>query len=116
TDFTPISEERSHAPGVFLAAYVWGTNARRFASLSDDERDDLVIRAVAELHPPNIDYLDEIVHVAWDQEFGPGGGAFAFFAPGEQRRYQAQLCAPLWKVESPRVYFAGEHVGVVQGW
>jgi monoamine oxidase len=109
------SEERSHAPAVFLAAYLWGTNARRFASLTDAQRDDLICRSVAELHEHNDEYLDDVVHVAWDAQTNPGGGAFAFFAPGEQARYQAGLCAPL-PTERPRVFFAGEHVGIVHGW
>jgi monoamine oxidase len=109
------SEDISHEPAVFLAAYMWGTNARRFASLSDAERDDLICRCVAELHPRNEHYLEEIVHISWDAASDPGGGAFAFFAPGEQRRYQRELCAPI-PSDEPRVFFAGEHVGVTQGW
>jgi monoamine oxidase len=114
-DWEPISPASSEEPGVFLAAYLWGTNAQRFASLSDPERDELIGRSVSQLHPDNDHYLEEIVHFSWDEQSVPGGGAFAFFAPGEQRRYQAQLCAP-FPADEPRVFFAGEHVGIVHGW
>lgn len=116
TDRVAESLELSNAPGVYLAAYVWGTSARRFASLSDAERDDLICRSVAELHDHNDRYLEDVVHIAWDEQSDPGGGAFAFFAPGEQRRYQAALCAPLPVNGEARVFFAGEHVGILQGW
>lgn len=116
TDSEVEREERSHAPAVFLAAYMWGTNGQRFASLTDAERDDLICRSVAELHDYNDDYLEDVVHIAWDAQTNPGGGAFAFFAPAEQARYQAALCAPLPATGQPRVFFAGEHIGVIHGW
>jgi monoamine oxidase len=116
TDAAPSAYERSNSPGVFLAAYLWGTNARRFSSLNDSERDDLICRSVAELHDHNDEYLEDIIHIAWDAQCNPGGGAFAFFAPGEQDRYQAALCEPLAVDNHPRVFFAGEHVGILQGW
>jgi monoamine oxidase len=109
------TRERSEQPAVFLAAYLWATNARRFASLSDAERDDLICRSVAELHEHNDRYLEDVVHIAWDEQSTPGGGAFAFFAPGEQRRYQEALCVPL-PADGPKVFFAGEHVGIFHGW
>lgn len=116
TDSVSESEERSRSPAVFLAAYLWGTNARRFASLGDAERDDLIGRSVAELHPQNDSYVEDVVHIAWDGQLTPGGGAFAFFAPAEQARYQAGLCAPLPSPDDARIFFAGEHIGIVHGW
>lgn len=107
--------EVSEAPGVFLAAYLWGKNGERFASLSDGERDDLMVRSISELHAMNESHLEDVVHLSWDAMDHPGGGAFGFFAPGEHRRYQAALCAPL-PVGRPRVFFAGEHLGILQGW
>lgn len=115
-DRVPESAEVSSQPGVFLAAYMWGTNAQRFASLGDTERDDLICRSVAELHPHNDEHLEDVVHISWDERENPGGGAFAFFGPGEQRRYQGALCAPLPTPREPRVFFAGEHVGILHGW
>jgi monoamine oxidase len=115
-DSTAAKQDRSNSPGVFLAAYLWGTNGQRFASLNDTERDNLICPSVAQLHDHNDEFLEDVVHIAWDAQSNPGGGAFAFFAPGEQSRYQAALCEPLAIDEGPRVFFAGEHVGVLHGW
>ena len=108
----------SNRPGVFLAAYLWGANAERFAALSDPERTELIIPSVRAVHPDNDKYMDQDpVHWSWDEQWNPGGGAFAFFKVGEQRRYQRGLSEPL--VDSrgtPRVFFAGEHVAIAHGW
>jgi len=117
TDWNPKDKNLSQSPGVFLAAYVWGGNARRFASMSDNERTELMVRGIEGLHPRNKEYLDDIVHWSWDAQRSPGGGAFAYFAPGDQSRYQEALCKPVVDEKGrPRVCFAGEHLGVIQGW
>jgi len=116
-DWEAKNKEVSQCPGVFLAAYVWGTNGRRFASLSDSERNNVVIPCVRMLHDKNEQYLEEIVHWCWDSQASPGGGAFAFFAPGDQTRYQAALCEPVLNDSGrPRILFAGEHLAVIHGW
>jgi monoamine oxidase len=115
TDWKARDAGLSHTPGVFLAAYVWGTNARRFASLNDKERDGLMIQSVGHLHNSNERLLEGTKHWCWDAQ--GGGGAFACFAPGEQRRYQSALCEPiLGQHDKPMILFAGEHIGVIQGW
>ena len=108
---------RSHEPGVFIAAYMFDTHAQRFASLSDRERDHLIISSVAEIHPWIRDQgvILSIEHQSWDAETSPGGGGFAAFGPGDQRRYQAALVEP-WPVERSRVFFAGEHLAILHGW
>lgn len=107
----------SNGPGVFLAAYMWEGNARRFASLNDRERTELMVSSVAALHPDNESYLEDVVHWSWDGRSNPGGGAFAFFAPGEQSRYQLALCEPiLGPARQPLVLFAGEHLALIHGW
>jgi monoamine oxidase len=117
TVWKAIDKDRSSGPGVLLAAYVWGTNGRRFASMSDAERTEMTVRSVEEIHPGNEQLLEEVVHWSWDEAVNPGGGAFAFFAPGEQRRYQELLCEPISDDRGDRrVFFAGEHMGIAQGW
>lgn len=56
----------SRSPSVLLAAYMWGTNARRFAALSSSDQTELAIRDVANLHSDNEKYLEEVVHYCWD--------------------------------------------------
>lgn len=113
TEWESVNEEVSKSPGVFLAAYMWESNARRFAALGDSERSEIAISNVAALHPDNEKLLEDIVHHSWDL----GGGAFASFAPGEQSRYQAALCQPLFDGDGqPKVFFAGEHLAIMHGW
>jgi monoamine oxidase len=113
TEWESVNEEVSKSPGVFLAAYMWESNARRFAALGDSERSEIAISNVAALHPDNERLLEDIVHHSWDV----GGGAFASFGPGEQSRYQAALCAPLFNgSDEPKVFFAGEHLAIMHGW
>jgi monoamine oxidase len=122
TRFTParwraVSRERSHSPGVLLAAYMWGKNAEWFSATDDGTRDEVMRSCISKLHDQTDEYVDEIVHWSWDTAEMCGGGAFAWFGPGEQRRYQEALCRPVFDARgNPRVLFAGEHLAVMQGW
>jgi monoamine oxidase len=109
---------KSKQPGVFTASYTWEANARRFAAMSEDQRNRVVLSDLRKLHPGIEHVIDDMVHCVWDTEANPGHGAFAFFAPGEQRRYQAALCQP-WPSNQDgeaRVFFAGEHVAIMHAW
>jgi monoamine oxidase len=110
--------EVSDGPGVLIAAYMRGTNARRFASLTDDQRDTLVRTSLEELHPGIGKTIKRIKHHSWDVQFNPGGGAWAAFAPGERSRYQQAMVEPhrYEEDEDPRVFFAGDHLGINHGW
>jgi len=122
TDWEAIDDRKSRLPGVFLAAYMWEGNAKRFASLDQDGRTELILNNVERIHPQLRSYIEDIdrdvVHCAWDAEASPGGGAWAFFGPGEQYRYQAALCDPIYfdSQNHPRVFFAGEHVAILHAW
>jgi monoamine oxidase len=106
----------SREPGAFTASYLWGTNARRFASLTDAERTELVLRSIEKLHPHIRDVVDrDPVHYSWDAATNPAGGAFAFFRPGEHARYQEALSAPV-PHDQPRIFFAGEHIAIAHAW
>ncbi len=111
----PRSSEMSRSPGVLTASYTWEANSRRMAALSNEERAQEVLGAMDILHPGLRDQVDDVVHVSWDTERNPGGGAFAYFAPGEHDRYQASLVAP-HPADSPRIFFAGEHTSVIHAW
>jgi len=105
----------SKGPGAILAAYIWGENARRFASLTGLERDDHIIRCLETVHPGSSKQLIDLVHWPWDAQTNPGGGAFAWYQPGQQSRYQEAATRP-HPTAAPRVFFAGEHLGLIQGW
>lgn len=111
------SREVANEPAVFLAAYMWGENARRFASFDTATRDKVMCDAVRTIHRQNDDLLEDIVHWSWDEQSNPGGGAFAWFGPGQHRRHQAALCEPIRdERDNARVFFAGEHTGLLHGW
>jgi monoamine oxidase len=107
----------SKQPGALLAAYMWGENARRFASCGNSERDALIIKCLDEIYPGSTKQLTELVHWSWDAQSNPGGGAFAWYQPGQQSRYQESAArAHPQPVTQARVFFAGEHLGIIQGW
>jgi monoamine oxidase len=105
----------SEGPGVLTASYTWENNARYMASLSEDERTDYVVRELDRLHPGLSKHIEAVEHIVWDDVPGTGGGAFAYYAPGEHSRYLAALGDP-HPAADPRVFIAGEHVSVVHAW
>lgn len=111
----PKADAVRDGPGAFVAAYMWGSNARRFLALSPAGRDQVVLKCLEDLHPGIGPEIDDIRHIAWDAQENIGQGAFAFFRPGEFSRYQRALCQPL-PAGNPKVFFAGEHLGVLHAW
>jgi monoamine oxidase len=122
THWEAISTAKSKEPGVFTAAYLWGANAKRFAALEDQEKTELILSSVEHIHGDLRTYIrdpqTDVIHCSWDNESSPGSGAFAFYAPGEQRRYQAALCHPHLKDNAGqyRLFFAGEHLAIAHAW
>lgn len=118
TEWVAKDVKVSHQPGVLIGAYMWGTNARRFASLPEHQRDNLVVTGLEELHPGIKEDILQIKHHSWDAQSIPGGGAWAAFAPGERGRCQEAMIAPhsSGKAAQSRVFFAGEHLGISHGW
>jgi monoamine oxidase len=116
--FSLQNEDVSRGPGAVLAAYMWGENSRRFASCTSGERDDIIVRCLETVHPGCRKHLIDLVHWSWDAQSNPGGGAFAWYQPGQQSRYQqvATRPHPGEAVPEAKVFFAGEHLGLIQGW
>jgi len=102
--------------GILTGAYMTGTNAERFTSLSQSERDAAVLAALSELHPGIRDDVVDIQHWSWIEQNTPGGGAWVCFRPGDHERYQDALCTPHPGQNRPGVFFAGEHLCVMHGW
>jgi len=113
--WTAKDRDIAAGPGAFVGAYMWGANAERFAALNNGERDALVTQSLEQLHPHIGNVIEDMEHVSWDQEEVPGGGAFAFFRPGEFSRYQQTLLRPC-PDNNPRLFFAGEHLAVLHAW
>ncbi|MFC9860145.1 MULTISPECIES: flavin monoamine oxidase family protein [unclassified Streptomyces] len=113
--WTAQDPQRSEAPTALLGAYLWGANATRFAAMSSDDRDRLVLDGLEQLHPGIAEDVDDIVHWNWGEQAGMGGGAFAHLRPGEHGRHLEALGSP-HPVEDPRVFFAGEHLSGAHAW
>jgi monoamine oxidase len=111
-------DQRSNGPGAIVAAYMWGDNSKRFASLPDDQKDRLIRECLERIYPGCSKYLVDLKHWPWDAQSNPGGGAFAWYRPGQQARYQAAASrAHRTRANGPnQVCFAGEHLGLIQGW
>lgn len=104
--------EITGGPGVLLASYTLGQDARHMAALSPADRAAACIANIARFHPeiqePGmvLDYAS----MAWDQ-YPWAAGAFSFLWPRQLgREYQAAL-----RPEGG-VYFAGEHCSTDQAW
>ncbi|NUK07191.1 FAD-dependent oxidoreductase [Streptomyces lunaelactis] len=114
--FIPREQGISQQPGSFLAAYMYGPTAEHFSSLNETERFDAVMKNVSRYHSWLKDrVVRDFRSYSWDDHSSPGGGAYAFFAPGEFTRYQRALEQPI-PTEDPRIFFAGEHVAVLHAW
>jgi monoamine oxidase len=100
--------------GVITAAYLWGKNNRRFAALSESEREDVVRENLTFLHPKI--QIEEVKTYIWDEQRGLGRGAFALFGPGEYERYLRALWEPHPPGDAPKVFFAGEHISLTHAW
>lgn len=112
---TAQNEAISYGPGVMTASYLWEGNVAKFAALSKSEREELVLKNLLKIHPQAEKYLLSMECFIWDEQANPGNGAFAFFAPGEHERYQANMCRP-YPENSPRLFFAGEHTAIAHAW
>lgn len=108
----PLDPAVSDRPGVLIASYCWGQNARRLGAMPATEREELVIQQVSQIHP-ELAYRDTIIQQTswrWDA-YRWCGGAFAFYQPGQFARIHQHVIQP-----EGRVYFAGEHCSHSHSW
>ncbi len=96
--------------GLLLASYTWGMDALRWGALPRAERVRLAVEDVAKIHPQIAAEFEVGASVAWHlDEFA--GGAFALFAPGQQRQLHEAIAAP-----EGRIHLAGEHTSLTHAW
>jgi monoamine oxidase len=102
----------SNGPGVLLASYAWGQDARRLAAMPATQRQDYVLDQVKKIHPElgETDMVVDSATWAWDS-YRFAGGAFAFYLPGQFERMHRHLVDPVG-----RIYFAGEHCSRSHSW
>jgi monoamine oxidase len=108
----PRDPSISDKPGVFIASYSWGQDARRLGAMPATERESLVIQQVLQVHPELDDPGMILARASWAWDsYRWCGGAFAFYQPGQFMRMH-------WHVIQPegRIYFAGEHCSHSHSW
>lgn len=100
------------SPGVLVGSYCWGADARRVAALPPEQRVAAVVRCVGEVHPEILEpgMLKDGAAMAWGT-YEWAGAAFSFLEPGDLERYYFAAKKP-----QGRLFFAGEHCSLDQGW
>ena len=102
----------SAGPGVLLASYTWGQDARRLGSVPTTERARVVSRDLARLHPAIAEegMVDGHASIFWDRDRW-AAGSFSEPGPGDHTNLYADAIAP-----DGGVHFAGEHCSTDPGW
>jgi monoamine oxidase len=111
----PVNKEISESPAAFTGSYTWERNARRISSLRDTTKECQIVKTLEKLHPGIKDIIDDYMHFSWDHQESPGGGGFAYFAPGDHVRYMSAMQEP-FPTQGSKVFFAGEHLSVAHAW
>jgi monoamine oxidase len=111
-EFVPNDPEVSAGPGVLLASYTWGQDARRLGTLSPEERVRVVTRQLARIHPEieEAAMVDDFATMFWD-EYPWTNASFAELLPGQQESMHEAAAKP-----EGNVFFAGEHTSLDTGW
>lgn len=103
-------------PGVITGAYSIGQDSTRIGNQTPARRFQLIKDGIAEVHGVSSDFLDPLIlshkTVEWNRQ--PWArSAFAASGPGQKVNFLYAMQQPEYGC---RVFFAGEHVSVKQGW
>ena len=102
----------SNGPGVLLASYTWGQDARRLGSMTATQRQEIAFSQIKKVHPELAQPGMVLDRATWTWDSYPwAGGAFAFYLPGQFARIHRHVIAP-----EGRIYFAGEHCSHSHSW
>ncbi|ETX06336.1 flavin monoamine oxidase family protein [Candidatus Entotheonella palauensis] len=102
----------SEGPGVLLASYTWGDQARRQSALDSAARQALVIDQVSTFHPELAQDGMILQTSTWSWDHNPwSSGAYAFFLPGQHTALHADIIRP-----EGRIFIAGEHASLNHSW
>ncbi|KAF2667825.1 hypothetical protein BT63DRAFT_441387 [Microthyrium microscopicum] len=99
-------------PGVLLASYAEGTDARTFTSMSESDHVSYVQRAMVEIHGPIAakEFTGVYDRVCWDQSSFQAG-AWASPSVGQQELY-----LPAYFQTEMGTVFIGEHTSYTHAW
>jgi monoamine oxidase len=104
-------EATSHLEGEhgILTAYTGGGPGAKLSELSDGERIKTAVSVIEKIFPGSSDLIEHTATTAWVNEPFTRCSYMAF-APGEVTRHWEALFSP-----AGRLYFAGEHASIYQG-
>ncbi|XP_066462857.1 L-amino-acid oxidase-like [Eleutherodactylus coqui] len=108
------SRNSTNGRGVILGAYVLEDDSLFFASLSDEDCVDIVLKDLSIIHRIPKEELKKLCpkYVVKKWSLDPYSmGAFAYFTPYQLGDMYEDLSKP-----EGRIYFAGEHVSSPHGW
>jgi len=110
--FIARDPEVSRRPGVLLASYTWGQDARRIGSLPREERRSTVMAELGRVHPALLEpgMVDDDASMFWDSDRWTAG-SFCEPGPGDHTHLFADTIS-----RDGVVHFAGEHASVDPGW
>jgi monoamine oxidase len=102
----------SHLEGErgILTAYTGGAPAETLTKMSDDERIQTAVNAIESIFPGSSALIESTRTIAWGNEPFTRGSYMAY-APSEVTSHWETLFSP-----AGRLYFAGEHAAVLQGY
>lgn len=108
----PCDKAVSDAPGVLVAAYAWGQDARRLGAMRHEERARFVVKQVSKVHPELCErgMVRDAASFAWDNHRW-SGGAFAWYQPGQFTQFHEHVLRA-----EDRIHFAGEHCSRSHTW
>ena len=111
-EFAPRDPTVSVGPGVLLASYTWGQDARRLGQLAPEDRVRVVVQQIARIHPEIAEagMVDDFATMFWDS-YPWTNASFAELLPGQQSQIHNDAIAP-----EGAIYFAGEHTSLDTGW
>lgn len=111
-NFNMIDPGISDGPGVMVGSYCWGQDAKRLGALRKKDREELVLRQMADIHPEILEpgMVKETDSMFWD-EYKWSAGAYGHMVPGDFITYYQNGVSG-----EKNLHFAGEHLSFYQAW
>jgi monoamine oxidase len=108
--YTWHATSHTDAENGIITVYTGGGPGAKLAALSDEERTQLAVAEIEKIFPGSSDLIEHTATVAWPNEPFTRGSYMAL-APGEVTAHWRTLFEP-----AGRLFFAGEHATVYQGY
>jgi len=106
----PMAGQNQPGKGVLLGAYVWGTNAYEFTSMTPAQRVQKAVEFGAQIHPQYRAEFENGIAVAWHRSPFTQG-CFANWPDDLREKHYDNLC----QIDG-RIALAGEHASRLPAW